>query len=306
MLTSSPRRLPLFTQKKPKIKYIFKDKKTRRIAYFIILNYSFAFVELIYGLVANSLSLTSDSLHMFFDSSALVLAIVALFVSKMPPSNSFTYGYGRVETLAAFVITLLLVITASRILIEAVQRLFYPQDVDKENILWVSVLGLVVNLFGLVAFDSHSHHHHTHNHNHSHCRDHSHKHHHHNHNSLMHGMFLHVLADTLGSVGVIVSSFLIRNFGWTISDPICSIFISVTILASCMPLLKSSAFILLQRVPVGCESEVMTLRELVLSTCTDTNFLDPSNTWCLLCRKPTHLGTKRWKYIWFYSSTRES
>lgn len=69
----------------------------------------------------------------------------------------------------------------------------------------------------------------------------------------MHGMFLHVLADTLGSVGVIVSSILIDKFGWTWADPVTSIFLALLILGSVWPLLKSSSMTLLQRIPEGLE-----------------------------------------------------
>jgi zinc transporter 5/7 len=90
----------------------------------------------------------------------------------------------------------------------------------------------------------------------------------------MQGMFLHVLADTLGmflpshlallgSVGVIISSILIELYGWTLSDPICSMFIAVMILGSVWPLLKSSALALLQRVPVGYEDKITNACRLV-------------------------------------------
>lgn len=84
-------------------------------------------------------------------------------------------------------------------------------------------------------------------------------------NPLMQGMFLHVLADTLGSVGVITSSILIEKYGWTWADPVCSMFIAVMILMSVWPLLKASAFTLLQRVPCGFEGKYQeALRRVIL------------------------------------------
>ncbi|XP_013792067.1 zinc transporter 5-like, partial [Limulus polyphemus] len=106
--------------------------------------------------------------------------------------------------------------------------------------LTVSVAGLVVNLVGILVFR------HAHSHSHSHSHGHS----HHNHdNANIEGVFLHILADTLGSVGVIVSSLLIQNFGFLIADPICSLFISVLIFLSVLPLLKHSALVLLLSTP---------------------------------------------------------
>lgn len=135
-----------------------------------------------------------------------------------------------------------------------------------------------MNLFGIFAF-SHAHSHmggsHTHSHSHSHQHNHSHDHNHshggggsdHNHshasqcssshpadsdeNDNMRAVFLHVLADTLGSVGVIISSLLIQQFGWYLADPICSLCISAMIFASVIPLLKHSSGLLLLKMPAS-------------------------------------------------------
>ena len=104
---------------------------------------------------------------------------------------------------------------------------------------FVSVGGLIVNLIGVFAFSHHGHHHHHHHHGH-------HDHHHHHHDNVnMKGVFLHVLADTLGSVGVIISSLLIQYYGWLIADPICSLFIAVLVFMSVIPLLRDSTHALL-------------------------------------------------------------
>jgi solute carrier family 30 (zinc transporter), member 5/7 len=79
----------------------------------------------------------------------------------------------------------------------------------------------------------------------------------------MDGMFLHVLSDTLGSVGVIISAFMIRYYGWTWSDPLCSIFIAVMTVAGAWPLLKSSGEILLQRVPRSFDANLARVYDTV-------------------------------------------
>ncbi|KAJ3677462.1 hypothetical protein LUZ60_003186 [Juncus effusus] len=107
--------------------------------------------------------------------------------------------------------------------------------------------------------DKHRHDSHIHNHHCNHSRDDNHNHNHDNHKHVDHnmeGIFLHVLADTMGSVGVVISTLLIKYKGWLISDPICSVFISVMIISSVLPLLRNSAEILLQRVPRGKEKEI--------------------------------------------------
>jgi zinc transporter 5/7 len=119
-------------------------------------------------------------------------------------------------------------VIAFNVLTEGIRRLFDPPQVLTDKLLLVSVAGLCVNLVGVFAFG----------HAHSHGDGGSHG---HSHNANMQGVFLHILADALGSVGVIVSSFLIDRYGWFVADPICSIFIAVTIFASVVPLLSQSA-----------------------------------------------------------------
>jgi solute carrier family 30 (zinc transporter), member 5/7 len=140
--------------------------------------------------------------------------------------------------------------------------------VKHERLFVVSVLGFMVNLVGIYAFQhghGHSHgggggnHGHSHgatNHTHDHSHNHGHSHDVHvemehisGNSHIMKGVFLHVLADTLGSLGVIISALLMYQFGWMRADPICSMFIAILIALSVLPLLKESALILMQRQP---------------------------------------------------------
>ncbi len=257
------------------IKLIFADRNSRNLFLFLLLNLSFAFVELLYGVWSNSLGLISDSFHMFFDCTGLLAGLVASVISKWKPDDKFSYGYVRAEILAGFMNGLFLLFIAFFICSEAVERFIEPPEVKHERLFVVSVLGLIVNLIGIYAFQhghpdghSHAHHGHSHFHNHGHAH-HSHVgnntaagHDHHGHfhfrenssattanSQLMKGVFLHILADTLGSVGVIISAVLMKMFGWMRADPICSIFIAVLVAASVISLIKDSIFILMQRQP---------------------------------------------------------
>jgi zinc transporter 5/7 len=138
--------------------------------------------------------------------------------------------------------------------LEALERLWQPKEIEQGRLLQVAFAGLAVNLVGIFAFD-HGHHHHHHHHHpsqnghqgcsfHHHDDDHS-----HSRNALLDGMFLHILADTLGSVGVIVSTLLIQYFGWLYADPLCSLFIAGLIIMSTWPMFKETAMALMQRVP---------------------------------------------------------
>lgn len=284
---------------------ILSDKTSRNLFFFLCLNLSFAFVELLYGIWSNCLGLISDSFHMFFDSTAILAGLAASVISKWRDNDAFSYGYVRAEVLAGFVNGLFLIFTAFFIFSEGVERALAPPDVHHERLLLVSVLGFVVNLVGIFVFQhgghGHSHgsghgHSHslfngaldqtlghgdhchspelkhgaTHSHDHAHSHDHEHSHDHghghfHSHDGpsfkqtagpsrqILQGVFLHILADTLGSIGVIASAILMQNFGLMIADPICSILIAMLIVVSVIPLLRESVGVLMQRTPPQLE-----------------------------------------------------
>ncbi|XP_013399446.1 zinc transporter 5 [Lingula anatina] len=274
------------------LKQILEESDSRRIFYFLCMNLFFTFVELVYGVWTNSLGLISDGFHMLFDCSALVMGLYAAVMSRWKATREFSYGYDRVEILSGYINGLFLVVIAFFVFTAALGRLFDPPDINTDRLLVVSVAGLVVNLFGIVAFShghshgggggshghshskpkQHNHSHHGHGHGH-HGHGHSHNSHNHSHgeqecstkNSNMQGVFLHVLADTMGSVGVIISTILIENFGWNIADPICSLFIAFMIFLSVVPLLKDTAFVLLLRSPLEIEESLQVALQKVLS-----------------------------------------
>uniref|UniRef100_A0A8C4S594 Zinc transporter n=1 Tax=Erpetoichthys calabaricus TaxID=27687 RepID=A0A8C4S594_ERPCA len=275
------------------IRSILSDKTSRNLFFFLCLNLSFAFVELLYGIWSNSLGLISDSFHMFFDCTALLAGLAASVISRWRYNDSYSYGYVRAEVLAGFVNGLFLVFTAFFIFSEGVERALEPPDVHHERLLPVSIAGLIVNLIGIFVFQhgghghshggkehghshslfngglSHGHSHggHGHSHGHKHEEKHGHSHEHHGHghgHDHGHGhsheehcegkgvtgvFFLHIVADTLGSIGVIISALLMQKYDLMIADPICSMLIALLIGVSVVPLLKESIGILMQRTP---------------------------------------------------------
>ena len=195
------------------------------------------FVQLVWGVWTNSLGLISDAIHMFFDCAAIFMGLMASVMASWKTNKDFPFGYKRVETLSGFANGVFLVLISVFILFEAVQRIIEPPVMNNmAQLLIVSTLGLLVNLFGMFAM---GHHHHGHSHGCSHSHDH---HHGHSHNML--GLYLHVMADTLGSVGVIISTILIHYFHWTGFDPIASLLIGIMILGSVVPLVIDSGRIL--------------------------------------------------------------
>ncbi|KAF5308178.1 hypothetical protein FQR65_LT06358 [Abscondita terminalis] len=261
------------------MRLIFSDRNSRNLFLFLILNLSFAFVELAYGIWTNSLGLISDSFHMFFDCTGLLAGLAASVITKWKANDKYSYGYVRAEVLAGFVNGLFLLFIAFFIMSEAVERAIEPPEVKHERLFLVSVLGFLVNMVGIYAFQHGHGHSHGGSHNHSHS-SHGHAHnshgHSHDHNieietlssgnsQIMKGVFLHILADTLGSVGVIISAILMQMFGWMIADPICSMFISSLIILSVLPLIKESVIILMQRQPTSLDNILPQCYQKVIS-----------------------------------------
>lgn len=258
------------TEKYALLHGILADDESRRIFYFMLLNLAFMVVQFTYGYVTGSLGLISDSIHMFFDCVALVVGVCAAVMSKWPPSTKFPYGYGKVDTLAGLGNGIFLMLISVEIVYEAMERLFEGSNLERTNeLLIVSVLGLAVNLVGIWAFHGHHGHHHGHDHghgSHKHSLSHethdngspshaasaspvkpdvhgSHSHHHHGEN--MQGIYLHIMADALGSLSVVISTLLVQFSGWSGFDPLASCIIALLIFASTVPLVSSTTKILL-------------------------------------------------------------
>ncbi|KAK7892320.1 putative zinc transporter msc2 [Exophiala xenobiotica] len=256
---------------------ILADSDSRRIFYFMILNLCFMVVQSTYGVLTGSLGLISDSIHMFFDCVALLVGVCAAVMSKWPPSLKFPYGYGKVDTLAGLGNGIFLMLISVEIIYEAIERLFTGSDVSRTTeLLLVSTLGLLVNLVGIFAFHGlhdhgHGHSHGSHDHDHDHAHhdpDHKHTHSHtdsdtpltasaspmkgkkaasgHHHGSEnMQGIYLHIMADALGSLAVVGSTLLVRWTGWSGWDPLASCLIAILIFASTIPLVTTTTKTLL-------------------------------------------------------------
>ncbi|PSK35471.1 hypothetical protein C7M61_004507 [Candidozyma pseudohaemuli] len=238
---------------------ILSHSDTRAIFNFLLLNTAFMFVQLLYSFRSKSLGLLSDSLHMALDCASLALGLIAGVLSKNPVNANGLYPFGlqNFEILAGFTNGVLLMGISGSIIFEAIGRLFHPVALQQTTeLIIVSILGLLVNIVGIFAFNhGHSHGGHSHDHGHSHGHSHSHSHSHgHSHaeaddepevNDNMRGIFLHILADTLGSVGVVISTILTTLFKWQGFDPVASIIIAVLIFSTAVPLIKSTGSSLL-------------------------------------------------------------
>lgn len=258
------------------LKFCLNDASRQRIFVFLLLNLSFTFVEIFYGWSTHSLGLIGDGVHMFFDSSVILANLIVIYLCRRKPDDTFTFGYERSEAMAGFINSLLLVYSSISILVNALERVFHSHfDIHSDNLLSVSVLGLLVNLVGLFAFGEH----HTHghailtdaaaastndqDHKHTGCCSHGHDHGNSQHTEghfIRQGMFLHVLADTLGSVAVIISSIIIKYTGWLHADTICSVLLALMILAGVKSLFLDTFKILLNTAPASLRADVPKIR----------------------------------------------
>lgn len=191
---------------------------------------SFMIVEVIGGIMANSLALISDAAHMFTDTAALGISLAAIHVGKRAADQQRTYGYYRFEILAATLNALLLFAVAVYILYEAYQRFRNPPEIQAGAMLYIAVAGLMVNLVSMRLLSS--------------GKD----------SSLnVKGAYLEVWSDMLGSLGVIVGALVIRFAGWWWVDPVIALAIGLWVLPRTWILLKSSLNILLEGVPEGMQ-----------------------------------------------------
>lgn len=190
----------------------------------------FLVVEAVGGWLTGSLALVADAGHMLTDAAALALSLFAVTMAARPATHTRTYGYKRIEVLAAAVNGMALVLIAGYVAWEAVMRLDEPTEVESGPMLIVAVAGLLSNLIAMRLLSG--------------GRS----------DSLnVRGAYLHVLGDLLGSLGAIIAAIVILTTGWTRADPLISIGISVLIVASAWRLIRESVDVLMESTPPGVD-----------------------------------------------------
>lgn len=206
----------------------------RRVVFALVLTATFMIVEVIGGILSSSLALLADAGHMLTDTMALALAAAAFQVSNRPADAKRTFGYQRLQILAAFVNGISLLFIVGWILFEAVRRLITPEDVIGPTMLLVAAAGLIVNIIAFAIL---------------HTGD--------KENLNIRAAALHVAGDLLGSVAAIVAAVVIIYTGFMAIDPILSVAVAMLILKSAWTLVKRSAHVLLEGAPEWLDVEEM-------------------------------------------------
>lgn len=196
----------------------------------ISLNLIFVVVEFLAGFWFNSLGLLSDAGHNLGDVASLVLAMLAFRLAKVNPTDRYTYGYKKSTVLVSLLNAVILLVAVGLIIGESITKLFHPRPVEGDAIAWVAGIGVVIN--GVTAWlfmkDKDK-------------------------DLNVKGAYLHMAADALVSVGVVISGLVIARTGWYVIDPIIGLVIAAIIVISTWGLLRDSIRLSLDGVPAGTD-----------------------------------------------------
>lgn len=202
------------------------EKGGQRLKVVLVIIVVIMVAEVIGGILSNSLALLGDAGHMLVDALALGMSLFAIRIARRPATATKTYGYYRVEIMAALANGIALALVAAYIFYEAYHRFLDPPTVQTTLMLVVATIGLIANLIGIQLLRGVSH------------------------GSLnIKAAFWHILGDTLSSVGVIIAGIIISITGWGVVDPIIAVFIGSIILWGAVRLVRESADILLEAAP---------------------------------------------------------
>lgn len=209
--------------------------KTKKILFIILFNLTIIIAEILFGLISNSFALIADALHNTGDVIAILITYIALKFGTRQPTFKYTFGFIKAEMIAAFTNTLFLILTMIYMIFESINRLFEPEVIEPVYMIVVGFIAVIAN--GISAYLLHTlgvedHHHHT---------DHPHDHDHHHHGDAnITSAYLHMLADTLVSVGVVIAGIAIYYFEIYSLDSVLTIVFSVYIIYHSFPLFKRS------------------------------------------------------------------
>lgn len=232
-----------------------RRKYVGRLGFVLGLTLVYMAVELVAGLLTNSLALVADAGHMFADSFGVGLALFAVWLCSRPANPVRTYGYYRGEILAAAVNAVVLFGMAAFIIVEAVRRLQAPPEVNSLPMLAVALLGMAVNLVGAwllrpAAEESLN----------------------------MRAAFFEVVADLLGSAGVVAAGLIMQLTGWYYADPLFGLVIGIWIIPRTWRLLREAVGILLESTPAHLDlADVRTAMEAV----TDVQSVHDLHVWSI-------------------------
>lgn len=204
------------------------SRLTKAFLWGIGLNVMYVVVETVFGFLYNSMGLLSDAGHNLSDVAALVLSLIAIRLAMKKTDSHFTYGYKKSTILISLLNAIILFVAVGFIVVESVEKIITPQAVDGLGVAWIAGIGVIVNGATMLFFrkDQEG-------------------------DLNVKGAYLHMLADALVSVGVVVSGIIIHFTNWYIIDPIVGLIVAVVIILSAWELLRDSLRLAIDAVPAG-------------------------------------------------------
>ena len=204
------------------------SRLTKAFLWGIGLNVMYVVVETVFGFLYNSMGLLSDAGHNLSDVAALVLSLIAIRLAMKKTDSHFTYGYKKSTILISLLNAIILFVAVGFIVVESVEKIIPPQAVDGLGVAWIAGIGGIVNGATMLFFrkDQEG-------------------------DLNVKGAYLHMLADALVSVGVVVSGIIIHFTNWYIIDPIVGLIVAVVIILSAWELLRESLRLAIDAVPAG-------------------------------------------------------
>lgn len=211
------------------------EVKSRNLGISILLNLVITIAQIVGGIISGSLALFSDALHNFSDVLSLVFSLIAHKLSRRKASIDQTFGYKRAELIAAFINAITLVIVALFLVYEASTRLFHPEPIKSGLVIWLAILGIIVNGGSVLLLKKDS-----------------------EHNLNMKSAYLHLLTDMMASVAVLVGGLLMKFYGWFWVDSVMTLLIAFYLIYVSYDLIKSATKMLMLFTP-----DFIDIKELV-------------------------------------------
>ncbi|XP_021049875.1 zinc transporter 4 [Mus pahari] len=269
---------------------LLKQRKVKtRLTIAAVLYLLFMIGELVGGYMANSLAIMTDALHMLTDLSAIILTLLALWLSSKSPTRRFTFGFHRLEVLSAMISVMLVYVLMGFLLYEAVQRTIHMNyEINGDVMLITAAVGVAVNvIMGFLLNQSGHHHSHAHSHSlpsnspsmvssgHNHGQD----------SLAVRAAFVHALGDLVQSVGVLIAAYIIRfKPEYKIADPICTYIFSLLVAFTTFRIIWDTVVIILEGVPSHLNVDY--IKESLMKI-EDVYSVEDLNIWSLTSGKST-------------------
>lgn len=202
------------------------EVKGKNLIYSIILNLIITIAQIVGGIISGSLALISDALHNFSDVLSLVFSLAAHKLSRRKASINNTFGYKRAELIAAFINAITLIVVALFLIYEASARVFHPEPIKSGLVIWMAILGIIVNGGSVLLLKQDS-----------------------EHNLNMKSAYLHLLTDMMASVAVLVGGLLMKFYGWFWVDSLMTLLIALYLIYVSYDLIKSATKMLMLFTP---------------------------------------------------------